>query len=253
MSRSRLSICVALAVSCAFAATVQASPTLDLTMSGATGIVNGAWFYEVSAASTGSGVIDSFVRISTNDPIEEGYNTDARPVQYDEDTSPFTRSLLLSDVPVVDLGGTLYREFLLDINQNKSGAGRLISLDTIEIYQASAGNLTGHPTGLGTKIYDLDAGVDNWILLDYALNSGSGSGDMFAYIPDSLFADEDFVYLYSMFGASESSLHPNTANFEEWAVRKDVDIPPTVPAPGAVILGAIGVGLVGHLRRRRVV
>jgi len=234
-----------------FVSVVQAAPTLDLTTDSATGMINGAWFYEVGAASTGSGVIQSFVRINTNDPIEEGYNTDARPVQYDENTSPtFTRSLLLSAVPLVEMDGTPYREFLLDINQDKTTEGRLLSLDTIEIYQAGSGNLTGHPGGLGTLIYDLDAGADNWILLDYGLNTGSGSGDMFAYIPDSLFIDEDYVYLYSMFGASETSAHPNTSGFEEWSVRKLADTPPMVPAPGALLLATLGLGLVGQLRRR---
>ena len=46
--------------------------------------INNAWFYNVNAASTGSGVIESFVRIQTNAAVEQGYNTDARPLQYDE-------------------------------------------------------------------------------------------------------------------------------------------------------------------------
>lgn len=260
MSRSRFSICAAFVICCVLAATVQAAPTVDLTTINATGMINGAWFYEVHAAPTGSGNIQSFVRIGKdqdNPAITQGYNTEARPVEYDENTSPtFTRPLLLSDVPVVDLSGTLYREFLLDINQNKTGDGRLLSLDTIEIYQSDDGTLGGpgvHAGGFpGTLVYDMDGLADSWILLDYALNHGSGTGDMFAYIPDSLFIDEDYVYLYSMFGASEGSLHPNTASFEEWAVRKDVDTPP-IPAPGAWLLGAIGIGVVGHLRRRRIV
>jgi len=56
-------------------------------------------FYQADPQATGSGVIDSFVRISTNDLIEEGYNTSGRPVPYDENTSPtFTHDLLLSEV-----------------------------------------------------------------------------------------------------------------------------------------------------------
>jgi len=237
-------------------AEAQALPTLDLTTSAATGQINGAWFYQADAASTGSGVIASFVRIQTNDPIEHGYNTDYRPLQYDENNSPiFTRSLLLSNVPIVNLGGTLYREFLLDINQEATGAGRLLSLDTVEVYQADAENLHNHPTGLGTLIYDMDGLADSWILLDYGLESGSGSGDMFAYIPDSSFDDEeDYVYLYSMFGASEDSAYPNTASFEEWAVVRvgdDPPPPPQVPVPGALLLAGLGAGGVACLRRRR--
>jgi hypothetical protein len=213
--------------------------------------IDGAWFYNVNAASTGSGVIQSFVRIQTNAAVEQGYNTDYRPLQFDENnSSSFTHSLLLSDVPTVDLGGTLYREFLLDINQNKTGDGRLLSLDALQIYQADVGDLHGYPTGWGTPVYNLDASTDNYILLDYSLNNGSGSGDMFAYIPDSAFSDSlDYVYLYSMFGVE----NPNTASYEEWAVRTDVTSPPPpppVPVPAAVILGLLGLGIAGLKLRR---
>jgi hypothetical protein len=217
---------------------------LDLTTSGATDSINDAWFYEAHAASTGSGVIDSFVRISTNDAIEEGYNTGYRPLEFDENTSPtFTHNLLLNDVPIVNLGETDYREFLLDINQNKSGDGRLLSLDEIEIYLGNAGDLTGYSGGLGTLIWELDDGANNYIKLDYSLNTGSGSGDMFAYIPDNLFTGGDYVYLYSRFGENFA----NTANFEEWAVRTETTV---VPVPGAVILGVLGLGVVGWKLRR---
>jgi hypothetical protein len=51
--------------------------------------------------------------------IERGYNTGARPAEYDEKTSAtFTRSLLLSTVPVLVENGIFYLQFLLDINQN---------------------------------------------------------------------------------------------------------------------------------------
>jgi len=49
------------------------------------------------------------------------------------------------------------------------------------------GDLTGH-RALGTKVFALDtAPADAWILLNGNLNSGSGSGDMTVYIPNSLF------------------------------------------------------------------
>jgi hypothetical protein len=219
---------------------------IDLTTSGSTGTINNAWFYDVSAASTGSGVIQSFVRIQTNNEIEQGYNTDGT-LEFNENNSPtFTHSLLLSDVPIVNIGGTDYREFLLDINQNKNDPGRYLSLDEIEIYLSNTGNNTGYPS-IGTKIWELDSSADNWIKLDYSLNSGSGSGDMFAYIPNSLFSGGSYVYLYSKFGVNFA----NTAGYEEWAVREATNPPPpVVPVPGAMLLGMLGLGAAGIKLRK---
>jgi hypothetical protein len=59
----------------------------------------------------------------------------------------------------------------------------------------------------------MDAGGDNWVLLDYRLNSGSGSGDMLMYVPDALFAGAAYVYLYSRFGEHFAG----DAGFQEWA------------------------------------
>jgi hypothetical protein len=212
--------------------------------------LNGAWFYWVDASSTGSGVIDPFVRINTNNEVEQGYNSDYRSnkdpkfPEFDENSSPtFTHSLLLSSVPVVDLedDGTniLYREFLLDINQKNSEGDSLLSLDRVEIYLYSDGNRHDYVGGWGDPIYSLDTDTqNNFVKLDYGLNHGSGSGDMLMYIPNDLFVGGDYVYLYSMFGEN----YINNSGFEEWAVRLgDTPPPPPVPIPGAVLLGFIGI------------
>ena len=99
-------------------------------------------------------------------------------------------------------------------------------------------------------IYDLDAGEDSYVLLNYKLNHGSGSGDMFAYVPDDLFVGGSYVYLYSMFGVNNA----NTADFEEWSIRlAGGDTPPTpppVPVPGAVVLGMFGLFMAGKKLRK---
>ncbi len=230
---------------------VAAAPSLDLSTAGSGGFVNGAYFQQTDAQPTGSGYIRSFVRLSTNQPIVQGYNTDGRKLEFDENNSPqFTRSLLLSSVPIVNRNGVLYREFLLDINQRAGLPGGLLSLDTIEIYLADRGDMLGF-AGWGQPIFDLDDPTDNWVLLNYNLNPGSGAGDVLVYIPNALFTGGEYVYLYSKFGASENSAYPNTGGFEEWAVHRCGSPPATVPAPGAFLLTSLGAGLIGALRLRR--
>ena len=214
----------------------------DLTSPGAAATLpSGAIVRQTDAQPTGTGVIQSFVRVqgaANGGGSEQGYNTVVRPLQFDENKSPsFTRSLRLGDVPTVTVGGTAYREFLLDINQ-KSSAPRL-SLDEVRIFIAGQPNLTGYDPGsmtLAGRIasFDLDAGSDSSIILDSRLNSGSGSGDMFLLVPAASLAGsaDSFVYLYSKFGVQSGA----TANggFEEWAVRTTGTPPP--PTPGTASL-----------------
>jgi hypothetical protein len=208
----------------------------------------GAIFAQINVQPTGTGVIQSFLRLQRN-PNEQGYNTDARSysgsgsytgsgvkTEFDEKSDPnFTRSIQLGDIPVVNIGGTNYREFFLDINESASTGGRYISLDQLEIFVSDSGTLDNYSKGStasGTYgsgstlvgpggatsdlIYTLDTGfspsdpdnpfVDNWISLDYLASSGgSGKGDMVFYLPDSLFTASgagtlSYIYLYSQFG-----------------------------------------------------
>jgi hypothetical protein len=205
---------------------LSATPTLDLSTAGALGQINGGIFQQAAPQPAGSGVIDAFVRVQAHgsqQAVEQGVNTDARPLQFDENSSPtFTRSLHLSEVPTVDIGGIVYREFVLDINQKSSSP--LLSLDQLRFYVGATGNLTGYdPTtnqlGGLKPVYDLNgSGAGNWILLNAKLNPGIGKGNMIAYIPDSDFQGQGqgadpFVYLYSEFGVNQSC----NGGFEQWA------------------------------------
>jgi len=197
--------------------------TLDLTTAGAQGAINGALFQQTSTQPTGTGAIHSFVRLfsSGNATVEQGYNTDARPLQFNENNSPqFTRSLQLSEVPTATVNGVGYREFLLDVNQ-KNSAPR-VSLDELRIFVGNAPNLKGYDVASKqlagmTAVYDLDAGGDSVVLLNAALTHGSGSGDMHLLVPDSVLtaAGGNYIYLYSKFGVTV----PASSGFEEWAVQ----------------------------------
>src|SRR6516162_4322029 len=156
-------------------------------------------------------------------PTEQGYNTNFRPLQFDEKAdATFTRSLMLVNVPIVTnvpgapSSSTQYYEFLLDLNQSGGGA---ISIDQVQIFLGSAGNLTNYPTGLGTKVYDT-AGDPNygWVALnDFA--AGGGKPEMFLDVPVSDFTGPNpFVYLYSHFGG-QGGIYAATNGFEEWGVQ----------------------------------
>jgi hypothetical protein len=204
---------------------VPSSSPLDLTTPGAQGTIGGAIFQQGSTQPAGSGVIDAFVRIHGlgNAAQEQGYNTAARPLQYDENPSPtFTRPLQLSAVPLVNVNGITYRVFLLDINQKS--AAPLLSLDQLQIFLGGSGDLTGYDpathqlAGL-TAVYDLKATGDNWVELNARLSHGIGSSDMYLYVPDALFAGtsgDPYVYLFSRFGDH----YATNGGFEQWAVNQ---------------------------------
>lgn len=194
---------------------------LDLTARGADGFIGDGYFQQYDARPTGTGKIDSFLRIqgaSSKNVVQQGFNTSSRPLQFDENKSPnFTRDLKASELPVVTIGGVNYREFLLDINQKSSQP--YLSLDALKVFVTAAGGQKGFDVLTGTlngqaAVYDLDAAGDNWVKLDYRLNTGSGSGDMLFYLPDAAIAGGQYVTVYSKFGEHYAS----NAGFQEWAV-----------------------------------
>lgn len=250
-------------------ATLHATIIVDLTSVGATGTINGAIYQQVDAQSTGTGTINSFAQIQAqgNNDVQSGYNTTVNNTLDNGAPDNFNHSITLSEVPVISISNTDYREFLLDVNEADQGpaSGRFISLDEVQLFMGGTANNsveTLNGSGIlehdGTLIYQMDAGMDNWVALDFQLNSGSGSGDMFLYVPDSLFAgfaSTDVVTLYSEFG--QQGTNPSngmggnftgdfgsSAGFEEWAVR-------VIPEPATLATLAIGICCLGSCRRRK--
>jgi hypothetical protein len=211
---------------------VPSAATVDLTTVGAQGSINGAVFQQSDPQPTGCGVIHDFLRIQAHgSSVQQGYNTDGRPLQFDEKTSPtFTRSIQLNNVPVVLVNGVAYREFLLGINQSQSSP--LLSLDKLQIFLGDRGDLTGYDSGSGTlaglsPIYDMNAGGDHWVALNAALSHGNGSGDMFLLVPDRFFVTpagnpNPFVTVYSEFGVNFGA----NGGFEQWALPAQTGVSP---------------------------
>lgn len=230
---------------CAATTGATSAATLDLTAASASGFINGAFFTNTDVGSTGTGVIQPFVRVQDNG-IADGYNATARPLMPDVNSSPtFTHDLQLTAVPQVTLGGIAYYEFLLDINQTNNNP--LLSLDKIQLYTRATALTEADDladlTGSSALRYDLDSGENSTILLNYDLNSGSGSGDLFAYFPVSAFGSStDYLYFYSMFGETGGDYEENDG-FEEWAVREP-GTPNRVPDGGTTI-ALLGMALLG--------
>jgi hypothetical protein len=189
---------------------VLPSATLNLTAPGAqVAAPSGAVLQQLGAGAVGD--TDPFLRLTDGFlsgllAPERGYNTDARPLQFDAvGDSSVTHSLRLGDVPLVTHDGTAYREFFLTVNQ--SSLLPLLSLDELRIYLGSSGDLTGYNTSAKTlaghsAVFDLDAGCNVTVALNDNLNR-SGSADVRVLVPETAFAGataDTFVYLYSRLG-----------------------------------------------------
>jgi len=218
------------------AATVDLSTTTG-------GAINGGLFQRFDQQSTGTGVINSFLRLQANG-TEQGYNTSGRPVPFDELNDPSTHNLTLGQLPILNVSGTDYYSFLLDTNEPNGGGQDLVTLDELQFYTSATGSQTTTTVGsLGTLRYDL--GTGNSVIVDDNFSHGSGQGDARILIPTSAFGAAlatDFVYLVAHFSNA-------SGGFEEFAIQASAS---AIPLPSVAGLGAAGlVGFAG-VRRRRV-
>jgi hypothetical protein len=253
----------------------------ELLSAGGTVTIGGATYTQVPPQSTGSGVIDSFVRISTNQDQVQGYNTTINNTFDNGSDNTHNYEITVGEVGFIGTTPGVMR-FLLDINQ--TGDNPRISLNDLQIFISGTKN-QGVETFIGslvnlsdsTLVYQLDGSGDHQINLDFSLNSGSGSGDMFLDIPFAMFdaaftarfgagytaaqANGAYIYLYSDFGVPG---YPNNDGFEEWAhfngnpvgetpcdPTKENCGPQIIPEPGALPLVGLALISLGIASRRR--
>jgi len=217
--------------------------------------------YWVDQQSTGTGVIEPFLRVQANGE-QRGYNTD-NDLHFDEKAGIWTHALLKSDIPVVNKNGVLYREFLLDINQNRGGDNEFLTLNQVQIFltnvdpddydsvqEASGANpfIISFGGGL-TEIFRMsDNGNTDQIELNFMLNPGSGAGDMFLYIEDSLFAGAQTHVVFATQFGSPNGDHGSNDGFEEWSVvKRENEI---VPEPSSLLLLGAGFSLLAARYRK---
>src|SRR4051794_29037964 len=152
---------------------------IDLTGHGAVGAAGQVVFTQYDGRLGDPAKLKTFAELDgplLRAAAVQGYNTDARPVQFNENTSSgLTRSLLKTDVPAVTVGGVLYREFVFDGSQTNLLQTR-VSLDQLKIYTSGAGTLHGYNSadktlGGQAPVYDLDAGGDSWVVVNLGLAS----------------------------------------------------------------------------------
>ncbi len=263
------------------ASSAQAA-TLAVDLSDATTPVNSGTISDGSHTLTfdfdkiqpsGTGVLDSFLRIQTNG-TEQGYNTtvaNAGQLPFEEKFGSFTHDLLFS---ALEVSGGEYL-FVLDIGEPATGTESLLSLDGLKLFStttagqnSSSTDGNGDADGItGTLLWNMDALLDNYILLDANRDGqpGNGVSDMLMRVPAAVFAGvnpTDNIILWSRFGLQNGATSGSRSfgTFEEWAHITGLGDnggngggpPQQIPEPG--ILALFGTGLLGlslASRRRR--
>jgi hypothetical protein len=239
------------------------------------GFINGALFRDPSVTgSSGSGVFRDLYRLSPpngqGNVIEQGYN---RPGIMDSSVPNGFDPYLKFGELIQDASQSSYI-FVIDINEANNGTDRYLSLDDLKIWVGGTSDPTTLPTtleqtmsALGVPEYDMNpSGQSNMVMMDATLSSGSGSGDVFVFVPKSFFPQNTDpnanIYIYTKMGS-----YTGAPGFGAGSTQEQVSIPgksiagnsttstiqsglQSIPEPSTFV-ALLSASLFGFLRRRR--
>ena len=240
---------------------------INLTTTNSEGTSGGAIFKQNDTNETsGTGSLDPFVRIQSNQLQTQGFNTSLGPMSQVNTSPNFTRDFQLSSLndQIVNISGTDYYQFILDINEPNSNPEFLLTIQTLEIRTSSTQlDFTNLATDQQKQSFLFNNSTGRYslggdsILLNANLESGSGRADMLALIPVSFFStamQTDWVYLYTTFGWLTNTQgwpagSQQNGNFEEWGTIKGGVV---IPEPSTYIFGFLVVGALVWQERSRI-
>jgi hypothetical protein len=217
------------------------------------GPLNGGFVFAIDPQSTGTGVLDPFLREQiSNDKKgpEQGINTSINNPPLDDKGGPWTHDLLVSALAPVTFNNQQYYKFTLDANQDGNGP---ISLTQFKIFVTPGSPFTQTSDLLNllstTPNFDMNGGANQY-RVDISSQNGSGSGDMYFLVPVSDIGNSGNLYLFAEFGtdANKNGFGPNDG-FEEWNATEGQH--GTVPdsASTVMLLGA-SLSAIALIRRR---
>jgi hypothetical protein len=218
-------------------------------------------------SNIGSGVVQPFLGLQANG-TQGGVSTDSPIVNTlplndkRDNANTFTNTFSQAELEVFTIGGQSFYQFLLDTNEPSSPDGRLISIDTLRIWDAQSAVAQFLTNANVPSLASLDGlfpnliyamGIGNQVVMDGTLFSGSGLGyDLSVFVPVSAFAGvplaNRLIFGTGMGGSLDFAAASN-GGFEEWAyVGRQVT---AVPEPETYALFAAGLGALAFLQRRR--
>jgi hypothetical protein len=210
------------------------------------------------------GVGNSKVFLTIDDPggpgsgHEKGYNTTGTT---EFNTTPSgTTALLISEVGHAFVGGVEYSQF--EFALNATGGAPNVSINSIQVFQATAGNLTGFPTfgGNATLVFKWDASAGNTLTVnDYI--PGLDNTEMLLMVPSADFGPTGSNIILYMDAGSPGQFVSNDGP-DKWIARQDCNNfgltavtcgPISTPEPSSLWLLCAGIGLLSVASRKSIV